>query len=137
MTSTIDPRLVADQPGLAGAWIYSQIANDRFLSAENLTNLGQQIAAVGTVSIGVVLVLLLGEIDLSVGVVSGFTAVCMAVLNVRHGWPAPLAIAAAIAVGAIVGTIPAFWVPHFPVPASSVTPPSPPPCPPPCFPSLR
>jgi D-xylose transport system permease protein len=146
MTSTIDPRLVADQPGLAGAWsdfrrklsqgelgnlpvilglagvwIYFQIANDRFLSAENLTNLGQQIAAVGTVSIGVVLVLLLGEIDLSVGVVSGFSAVCMAVLNVRHGWPAPLAIAAAIAVGAIVGTIHGFWVTQFRVPAFVVT----------------
>ena len=107
--------------GLAGVWIYFQIANDRFLSAENLTNLGQQIAAVGTVSIGVVLVLLLGEIDLSVGVVSGFCAVCMAVLNVHHGWPAPLAIAAAIAVGAIVGTIHGFWVTQFRVPAFVVT----------------
>ena len=146
MTSTIDPRLVADQPGLAGAWsdfrrklapgelgnlpvilglagvwIYFQIANDRFLSAENLTNLGQQIAAVGTVSIGVVLVLLLGEIDLSVGVVSGFSAVCMTVLNVNHGWPAPLAIAAAIVVGALVGAIHGFWVTQFRVPAFVVT----------------
>ena len=36
---------------------------------------------------GIVLVLLLGEIDLSVGSVSGFAAAVMAVLNVKHGWP--------------------------------------------------
>ena len=52
-------------------WAIFQIQNDRFLSAINLTNLTLQIAAVGTISIGVVLVLLLGEIDLSVGAVSG------------------------------------------------------------------
>ena len=54
--------------------------------AINLTNLTLQIAAVGTISIGVVLVLLLGEIDLSVGAVSGLAAGVMAVLNVKQGW---------------------------------------------------
>ena len=60
--------------GLAIIWTIFAIANDRFLTAVNLTNLSLQIAAVGTISIGVVLVLLLGEIDLSVGVVSGLAA---------------------------------------------------------------
>jgi len=65
--------------GLVAVWSYFQIANDRFLSSGNLTNLMMQIAAMGTISVGVVLVLLLGEIDLSVAYVSGLAAATMAV----------------------------------------------------------
>ncbi len=72
--------------GLAVIWTIFQIQNDRFLSAVNLTNLLLQIAAVGMISIGVVLVLLLGEIDLSIGAVSGLAAGVMGVLTVKHGW---------------------------------------------------
>ena len=68
--------------GLIVIWSSSSSSNDRFLSAENLTNLMLQIAATGTISVGIVLVLLLGEIDLSVGSVSGVRAAVMAVLNV-------------------------------------------------------
>ena len=68
--------------GLVVIWIIFQAKNDRFLTSGNLTNLVLQIAAVGTISVGVVLVLLLGEIDLSVGVVSGLAAGVTAVLNV-------------------------------------------------------
>ena len=85
---------------LAIIWTIFAIANDRFLTAINLTNLSLQIAAVGTISIGVVLVLLLGEIDLSVGAVSGLAAACVATLNVKHGWNPYLAMAAGIGVGA-------------------------------------
>jgi D-xylose transport system permease protein len=107
--------------GLAAVWIYFQLRNDKFLSSGNLTNLVLQIAAVGTISIGVVLVLLLGEIDLSVGVVSGFCAAVMTVLNTRHGWSAPLAIIAGLVTGALVGTIHGVWVTRFRVPAFVVT----------------
>ena len=72
--------------GLAVIWIIFQSQNDRFLSPTNLTNLMLQITAIGLISVGVVLVLLLGEIDLSVGAVSGLCAAVMAVLNVKHGW---------------------------------------------------
>src|SRR3954452_5614505 len=71
---------------LAAIWAIFQAAESRFLTAVNLVNLSLQIAAVGTISVGVVLVLLLGEIDLSVGIVSGLCAAVMAVLNVKHGW---------------------------------------------------
>ena len=47
--------------GIAVIWTIFQLANDRFLSAVNLSNLALQIAAVATISIGVVLVLLLGR----------------------------------------------------------------------------
>ncbi|MBO0872071.1 MAG: hypothetical protein J2P19_01635, partial [Pseudonocardia sp.] len=49
--------------------------NGHFLAPENLTNLALQMAATGTIALGIVLVLLLGEIDLSVGSVSGLAAV--------------------------------------------------------------
>ena len=59
---------------IAVIWIIFQSQNDRFLSSINLTNLILQITATGLISVGVVFVLLLGEIDLSVGAVSGVTS---------------------------------------------------------------
>jgi D-xylose transport system permease protein len=88
---------------LALIWVIFTIANDRFLTSVNLTNLALQTAAIGTISVGVVLVLLLGEIDLSVGAVSGVCASVMAVVNVKHGWNPYLAIVAGLAVGALIG----------------------------------
>ncbi|MFC6934665.1 sugar ABC transporter permease [Actinomadura yumaensis] len=79
--------------------------NGRFLSAENLTNLALQMAATGTIALGVVIVLLLGEIDLSVGSVSGLCAVVMTVLNVRHGVPAGLAVLLALGAAVLVGLL--------------------------------
>jgi D-xylose transport system permease protein len=107
--------------GLALIWAIFQIANDRFLSAVNLSNLMLQITAVATISIGVVLVLLLGEIDLSVGAVSGLAAGVMAVLNVKHGVPAGLAIAAGLATGALIGLFNGVMVTFFQVPSFVVT----------------
>ncbi|MGW4770614.1 sugar ABC transporter permease [Nocardia sp. NPDC004278] len=79
--------------------------NAHFLSAENLTNLALQMAATGTIALGIVLVLLLGEIDLSAGSVSGLTAVVMTQLYVHHGWHPVVAVLAAVAVGAAIGLL--------------------------------
>jgi D-xylose transport system permease protein len=103
---------------LALIWAIFQSQEDRFLTATNLTNLMLQITAIGLVSVGVVLVLLLGEIDLSVGAVSGLCAAIMAVLSVKHGWSPYLAIAAAVAVGTAIGVFQgsiftAFGIPSF------------------------
>ncbi len=106
---------------LALIWFVFQSQNDRFLSAFNLTNLVLQIAAVGTISIGVVLVLLLGEIDLSVGAVSGLAAAVMAVLNVKHGWGPVPAIMAGLATGAAIGLLNGFFVTRFAIPSFVVT----------------
>jgi len=144
--SDLDPRLVGDQPGLAGAvagfrrrlaqgelgglpvvlgiaiiWLIFWIANDRFLSAGNLTNLILQIAPMGTIAVGVVLVLLLGEIDLSVGALSGLCAAIVAVLNVQHGVPGWLAILAGLATGTVIGAFQGFWTTRFRIPAFVVT----------------
>jgi D-xylose transport system permease protein len=106
---------------LAVIWAIFQNQEDRFLSATNLTNLMLQITAIGLVSVGVVLVLLLGEIDLSVGAVSGLCASIMAVLGVRHGWSPYLAIAAAVAVGAAIGTFHGTIFTTFGIPSFVVT----------------
>jgi D-xylose transport system permease protein len=106
---------------LAIIWIVFQSQNDRFLTSFNLTNLVLQIAAVGTISIGVVLILLLGEIDLSVGAVSGLAAAVMAVLNVKHGWGPIPAILAGLATGTAIGLLNGFFVTRFNIPSFVVT----------------
>jgi D-xylose transport system permease protein len=107
--------------GLAVIWAIFQFENDRFLSAENLTNLMLQITATGLISVGIVYVLLLGEIDLSVGAVSGLAAAVMAVLNVQHGWNPYLAIAAGVLVGTAIGLLQGSVFSRFGVPSFVVT----------------
>jgi D-xylose transport system permease protein len=107
--------------GLVVIWAIFWRLNPNFLSPRNLTNLVLQIAAMGTISVGVVLVLLLGEIDLSVGAVSGLCAAVMAVLNVKNGQPAVVAIGGAIVVGGLIGLLQGFWFTRFNVPSFVVT----------------
>jgi D-xylose transport system permease protein len=107
--------------GLVLIAIIFQVQESRFLSAENLTNLMLQITTIGLISVGVVYVLLLGEIDLSVGAVSGLCGAVMAVLNVKHGWNPYLSIAAAIAVGAAIGFLQGSLFSRFVVPSFVVT----------------
>ncbi len=107
--------------GIAVIWTIFQIANDNFLSATNLSNLSLQIAAVATISIGVVLVLLLGEIDLSVGAVSGLAASVMAVLSVKEGLAPELALVVGLLVGTAIGLFNGFMVTVFGIPSFVVT----------------
>jgi D-xylose transport system permease protein len=106
---------------LALIWIIFQTQNSNFLSAFNLVNLVLQISAVGMISIGITLILLLGEIDLSVGAVSGLCAAIMAVLQVKHGWSPYLAIGAALGAGLVIGLINGFFVTQFGIPSFVVT----------------
>ncbi|RHA43877.1 sugar ABC transporter permease [Cellulomonas rhizosphaerae] len=86
-------------------WIVFQSLNGSFLSSDNLVNLTQQSAATGVIALGVVLTLHLGQIDLSVGAVSGLAAAIVAVGAVRIGWPLALAVAAALAAGVLIGLL--------------------------------
>ncbi len=107
--------------GLAAIWTVFTFANPRFLSAVNLTNMMLQIAAVGTISVGIVLVLLLGEIDLSVGSVSGLCAGVMAVLSVKSELPAVAALGVGLLAGAAIGAFNGFIVTRFRVHSLVVT----------------
>jgi D-xylose transport system permease protein len=107
--------------GLILIAIIFQVQESNFLSAENLTNIFLQVTTIGLISVGIVYVLLLGEIDLSVGAVAGLAAAVMVVLNVKHGWNAYLAIAAAVFVGAAVGFAQGSIFSKFVVPSFVVT----------------
>ncbi|MFD2024585.1 sugar ABC transporter permease [Promicromonospora aerolata] len=88
---------------LVSIWLVLGAINPAFLAPENLVNLTLQSAPVGVIALGVVLVLLVGQIDLSVGSLSGLAAAVVAVGSVSLGWPVALAIGAALACGVVVG----------------------------------
>jgi D-xylose transport system permease protein len=106
---------------IALIWIVFESQNDRFLSATNLTNLFLQITPVALISVGVVLALLLGEIDLSIGAVSGLAASVMAVLTVKNGWDPVLAIFAGVLTGAAIGFAQGLLFTRFRIPSFVVT----------------
>ena len=107
--------------GLIVIWGAFQSQNNAFLSSRNLVNLTQQSAATGTIALGIVLVLLLGEIDLSVGSMSGLSAAILAVTFVGHGWSLPLAILVALVTGAVVGALYGLLYTRFGVPSFVIT----------------
>src|SRR5471030_3392112 len=85
--------------GLVIIWTVFTSLNPVFLSANNLVNLLFDCSTVGVISLGIVCVLMVGEIDLSVGSVSGLSSAILGVLWVQMGWPIALAILAALVVG--------------------------------------
>ncbi|WP_432145700.1 sugar ABC transporter permease [Streptomyces sp. bgisy084] len=107
--------------GLIVVWIIFESLNENFLSPRNLSNLSVDIVGTGMISVGVVFVLLLGEIDLSVGSVSGLAAAAFAVLNVSHGVPEGLALLIAVLGGMAIGAVQGFFLAKVGVPAFVVT----------------
>ncbi|WP_116610697.1 sugar ABC transporter permease [Paraburkholderia unamae] len=91
--------------GLVIIWTVFTSLNPVFLSADNLVNMLFDCSTVGVISLGIVCVLLVGQIDLSVGSMSGFASALVGTLWVNDGWPVLLAIVAAIAVGAVIGAL--------------------------------
>jgi D-xylose transport system permease protein len=107
---------------LIAAFFYSK--NSVYLSAGNLTNLVVQMAGVSAIAVGVVFVLLLGEIDLSIGSVSGVAGVVVAELQLAgsgHHLPGLVAILFALAAGALIGAIQGSFVAFIGVPSFVVT----------------
>lgn len=115
---------VGSLPIIIGLVIISLIfwtINPVFLAPENLVNLLSEMAAVGTISIGIVLVLLVGQIDLSVGSMSGVASSILGVALTQLGWPVPVAIGAALMVGLAVGVTYGLIFTRFGVPTFVIT----------------
>jgi len=101
--------------------VFASLRPDTFTNAFNFANLLHQAAAVIVISMGLVFVLLLGEIDLSAGWTAGVSAGVMALLVTDHGWPWPLGIVACILTGAVIGTVIGFLVARVGIPSFVVT----------------
>jgi D-xylose transport system permease protein len=144
--TAIDPRLLVREQGLAGyasefkrkmkagdlgsipvvlglviIWIIFQSLNSNFLTAGNLSDISVAMVGTGMIAVGIVFVLLLGEIDLSVGSVSGVAGAAFAVLNVTHGMNEYLAFVLAILTGTVAGALHGFVFARIGVPAFAVT----------------
>lgn len=106
---------------LAVVWITFQSLNENFLSPRNLSNLSVDIVGTGLIAVGIVFVLLLGELDLSVGSISGLAAAVFAVLNVNNGMPEWLALIVAVLAGTVAGTVQGYSIARTRVPAFVIT----------------
>ncbi len=107
--------------GLIIICAYFQTQQSTFLSARNISNLMLQVGPIGAVATGIVLVLLLGEIDLSVGSIAGLSSAMLGVLMVNQGWPWWLAILIVLITGAAIGAFQGAWFAVIGVPSFVVT----------------
>ncbi|MCQ4083063.1 sugar ABC transporter permease [Streptomyces sp. RB6PN25] len=142
----VDPRLLVREEGFAGylrefkrrmrsgdlgsmpvivalilIWGIFQGLNSSFLSANNLSTVAFNVVGIGMIAVGIVFVLLLGEIDLSVSYVSGLAGAVFAVLSVYHGVPDYLALVLGLVTGAAIGALQGFFFAKVGVPAFVVT----------------
>ncbi|GIF19389.1 D-xylose transport system permease protein [Actinoplanes tereljensis] len=111
-------------PAVLGLLVLSLIfgvARDTFFSALNFANLFSQGAQVIFIAMGLVFVLLLGEIDLSAGFASGVCGAIMAILLTNHGWEWYTAIPAAMITGIVIGFVLGFLVAKLGIPSFVVT----------------
>ncbi|WP_349305937.1 ABC transporter permease [Pseudofrankia sp. DC12] len=107
--------------GLLVLCVAFAILRSRFVSAINFANLFTQGAAVTVIAIGLIFVLLLGEIDLSAGFASGVCAAVMATLTAQHGQSWIVSILAGIGTGVVIGFVLGFLVSRVGIPSFVVT----------------
>jgi putative multiple sugar transport system permease protein len=102
--------------------LFFQVVTDgTLLQPLNLTNLVLQNSYIVIMALGMLLVIVTGHIDLSVGSVAGFVGAVAAVLMVRHHVAYPLAFLACLVVGALIGAAQGYWVAYFKIPSFIVT----------------
>lgn len=102
-------------------WTLFSLLHDRFLSPTNISNLFLQMSVTSILAIGMVLVIVAGQIDLSVGSLVGLTGGIAAILNVWYEWNTIPVILATLGVGAAIGFIQGWIIAYRAVPAFIVT----------------
>jgi D-xylose transport system permease protein len=107
---------------LAAIWIIFAYATDGiFLEARNFSNLMRQTAVTGVLAVGMLMVIVTGQIDLSVGSLVGLTGGVAAILLTWFGWGLVPAVVAAVAIGIAIGGVQGFLVAYANIPAFIVT----------------
>jgi putative multiple sugar transport system permease protein len=107
---------------LVAIMAFFQVMTDgTLLQPLNLTNLVLQNSYIVIMALGMLLVIVAGHIDLSVGSVCGFVGALAAVLMVEMGWPVLPAAIACLAAGALIGGAQGWFVAYFRIPSFIVT----------------
>lgn len=107
---------------LLAVWIlFTVLTGGTFLTSRNITNLFLQASHIAILAVGMVLIIVAGHIDLSVGSLMGFIGAVAAVLHVNQGWPTAIVIPVALLVGVVVGLWQGYWVAYRGIPAFIVT----------------
>ena len=101
--------------------VFTALQGDTFLSAFNFANLINQSAMIIVLAMGLIFVLLLGEIDLSAGFAAGTCAAVLGVTLTQRGWPLILALAATILTGVVIGVLIGVLVAKLGIPSFVVT----------------
>lgn len=97
------------------------LSNGVLLKPLNITNIILQNSYILILAIGMVLLIILGDIDLSVGSVVAFTGALSAIFTINMGLPTPFAIILCLLVGAAIGAFQGFWIAYVKVPAFIAT----------------
>ncbi len=107
---------------LVAIWfIFEHLTGGAFLQARNLSNLLRQMAVTGTLSVGMVLIIVAGQIDLSAGSVVAFLGALLAVTNVNLGLSPGTAFAITLVGGGVIGLIQGYLTSYQRIPAFIVT----------------
>lgn len=87
----------------------------------NVTNIVQQNGYILILAIGMVMVIISGHIDLSVGSIAGFVGAMSAVLMIQNAMPWPVAVTLCLLMGALIGAWQGFWIAYVGIPSFIVT----------------
>ncbi|EMI11154.1 sugar ABC transporter permease [Anoxybacillus gonensis] len=117
----VDIRAYTMIGALIAIWIFFGMLNETFLSARNLSNLFTQMSVTAILAIGMVLVIVAGHIDLSVGSIVGLTGGIAAILSNWMGMPTSVVIICTLLAGALVGFVQGWLVAYRAIPAFIVT----------------
>jgi putative multiple sugar transport system permease protein len=101
--------------------LFAILTHGSLLSPENMSNVLVQNSYILILSIGMILVIIAGHIDLSAGSVVAVCGAISAVLMVNHHMPWPLAVLLTLAAGALIGAWQGYWIAYFEIPAFIVT----------------
>ncbi|WFE30053.1 sugar ABC transporter permease [Solwaraspora sp. WMMD791] len=101
--------------------LFAVLTDGALLQPQNISNIIVQNSYVLILAIGMILIIIAGHIDLSVGSVVGVTGAIAAVLMVEHDVPWPLALLITVIAGAAIGAWQGFWIAYFGIPAFIVT----------------
>ena len=101
--------------------LFQLLTDGILLKPLNVTNIVQQNGYILILAIGMVIVIISGHIDLSVGSIAGFVGATSAVLMINHSMPWPVAVVVCLLLGALIGAWQGFWIAYVGIPSFIVT----------------